>query len=348
MKKLLFLFSIAISAHLNAQQQPLLGSSIYTPHLMNFAFAGTNDVAQVDLISRMQWVGYENNPTTFLANGFVTIGKNKGQFGADKSLFASPERTVGVFKHVIGGTILHDRAGLLNHTAFRFNYAIHLPLTKNWMVSASLGAGYGHLFYNGNKVRVSDQTDEVALYQNQTNQSLPSTSAGIAIYTQQLSLGIGIEQMVKSELNFSNLATSATYNPHFTAYAAYEIGKGKFRVTPQVNYRFTSTVRGIADFGVQFKYNQAIWLGLYGRTSNALAVQLGANLFKGAYLAYGFDLPVGKLVNVASSSHEIRLGIYIGKKPKETKEETSKKSENTKTKEKTNVNEKFAEEDAVE
>lgn len=348
MKKLFVLLNIAISLQLNAQQQPLLGASIYNPHFMNFAFAGTNEVAQIDILSRMHWVGYENNPTTFLANGFVTLSKNKGQFSADKSFFASPERTVGVFKHVIGGTILHDRAGLINHTALRFNYAIHLPITKNWMVSASLGAGYGHLFFNGNNARMNDNTDAVAMHNLQTNQSVPATTAGIAIYTKQLSLGLGIEQMIKSNINFNELTPKSTYNPHFTAYAAYEIGSGAFRVTPQVNYRFTADVKGIADFGAQFKYNQAVWLGLYGRSSKSMAVQIGANLFKGAYLAYGIDLPVGRLSNARTTSHEIRLGIFLGKKQKETVKHEPVKESSTKRKVKENVNNKFADEDAVE
>lgn len=308
---------ILLSKGLVAQQDPILSNSINSPYLNNFALAGTTEAIQIDLISRLQWVGYNENPVTFLANGFVTLGKNKGQFATNKKqLFSNPEATLGVYKHVVGGNVYHDRIGLINRTSIKASYAIHLPISKKVTLSASLSAGYGNVGFNNKKIVVNTTTDILLNDLYSYNQNLFETSAGIGVYTKRLLFGFNVNQLMNSKTNFSNIDPRGSFNPQFLTNLSYDFEIGPVNIIPQAVYRFSNHTKGSLDFGFQVQYNRAIWLGLYARTSNAMIIQVGANLFKQAYLSYSFELPVAGLAKVTTTSHEIRLGIYLSKKKK--------------------------------
>ncbi len=353
MKKLIILINVLWSIQVMAQQQPTFTTTLNSPHLLNFAFAGTNEVAQIDLVNRMQWLGHSDNINTVLANGFVTLGTNKGGYQTTEGvgLYSSPSRTLGVYKHVVGGMLYNDRLGLINQTVIRANYAIHLPVTKKLMVSATLGIGYGNLTLNRGNARVQNQQDALLPQIAQLNQSLLNTSVGIGLYTEKLTFGFGIEQAIPNRVEFNDTELKGRYIPHYTATISYAFQAGKITIAPQAIYRFNKDLKSFADFGIQLQYNHSIWLGLYGRTTSTLMLQVGANLFKRAYLSYGIDIPVGKLVNVNSAAHEIRLGIYIGKKEKSKQEnvEVNQKVKSEKSKvDKEKIKLKFEDEDTIE
>ncbi len=328
MKTFFFICFLFAFHGLKAQQTPLFSSSLQAPHLKNFALAGTNDVAQLDLISRFQWIGYGQGPATLFANGFVTLGKDKGHFSPSSSqLFQSPDRRMGTYKHVIGGNIYHDRIGLLNTTSVKFAYAIHLPISSTWSFSASLSAGYGNVFLNFNEARVKDKTDEIYNDGHNANQSVFQTSAGLGIYNQNFTFGFGVDQMIRNKTKFADLSERGAFNPHFYTNASYAFNLGKISLIPQVAFRFSEHVRSSLDFGVQLQYNRAFWFGLYGRTSNAFMAQIGANLFKQAYIAYAFEAPVVGLARMATTSHELRLGIYLKKKDKSIQHQKAEERE---------------------
>jgi hypothetical protein len=59
-------------------------------------------------------------------------------------------------------------------------------------------------------------------------------------------------------------------------------------------------------------------------------VQIGANIIKNLYLAYGFEFATGKIRTSGSGSHEIQLGLFIGNNRNTDKEiKESKKEGNT-------------------
>ena len=67
------------------------------------------------------------------------------------------------------------------------------------------------------------------------------------------------------------------------------------------------------DLGVRFAYNRAAWLGVQYRTSNAIVFQVGANIIKNLYVAYGYEVATGKIRTASNGSHEIQLGFYLGR-----------------------------------
>ena len=63
-----------------AQQEFQFSNSAFNPYLLNPAAGGLTDVMQFEVASRVQWMGYDGGPSTFMASGHSQI-KFFGEIG---------------------------------------------------------------------------------------------------------------------------------------------------------------------------------------------------------------------------------------------------------------------------
>ena len=78
MKKILVLVSsIIISLSVSAQQEPIYTQYGMNQAMFNPAYAAVNNVMNVSLMSRVQWVGLNGAPFTNTLSGTTTFFGNK-------------------------------------------------------------------------------------------------------------------------------------------------------------------------------------------------------------------------------------------------------------------------------
>ena len=106
-------------------------------------------------------------------------------------------------------------------------------------------------------------------------------------------------------------------------------------VEPSINLKYASNSPLSVDFGSRFIFNGSTWLGVWYRTSNNVVFQVGSNLVKNLYVSYSYEQATGKIRNAASGSHEVQLGMYIGRKKadKKIEQKTERKVETNGTEE---------------
>lgn len=321
MKKITLSTSLVVSiSGLFGQQESQFATVNQNPYLLNPAAGGLYDVAQFDLNTRMQWVGYGQGPTTVVATGHsqIKIG-NSGQNGEfntkDQTLFASPKMSVGSMKHIVGGKILNDAIGPFSKTTIQGSYSVHLPLSKTINIGVGLGLGLTNFRINQSRVVLTDENDIAydAFLGNSSAQSIGDANAGFVLYGNGLFVGLSTSQVLRNKAKFADVMTNSVYNRHYYLNLRYGYKAGSITIEPAAIVKYAENSPLSADLGARFFYNNASWIGIYGRTSNSLVFQVGSNLVKNIYFSYSYEHAIGKIRNAASGTHEIHLGYYFGK-----------------------------------
>ena len=306
-----------------AQQESQFINVVNNPYILNPAAGGLTDVINFEVSSRTQWLGYNGGPQTFMftANSQVRFKKNGdkvlSEFNTeDKALFSNPDATIGKVKHVIGGRASNDAIGPFAKTSVFGSYAIHLPFTKKISFGVGLGVGWSNFRINQDRV-VLFQEDDAAYSQflgNSTGQNILDANAGIVFYDNHFVAGVSMTQLFKNKVTFADVATESFYNRHFFVTAKYRFDfDNKLSIEPSVITKLAENSPASLDLGVRFAYNRSAWLGVQYRTSNAIVFQVGANIVKNLYVAYGYEIATGKIRTASNGSHEIQLGFYLGK-----------------------------------
>lgn len=321
---------ICLSGESFAQQEGHYLNLASNPFMLNAAAGGLSDIAHIELSSRTQWAGYSGAPRSILLVGHtpLKVGKESesalSEFNNDNSmLFQSPKRTAGKMKHVLGGRAMYDAIGPFNKTSIYGSYAFHLPFTKTINFGAGIGLGWSNLGINQDRV-VLFQADDAAYNQflgNTSSQNILDANAGIVFYGEKLFVGLSTTQLLRNSVEFDDVVTESNFNRHYFLVAKYEFELNeKFSIEPTVVAKYVPNSPFSGDFGARFIYNKASWLALQYRTSNAFTFQLGTNIIKNIYVAYGFEMGTGPLRAGTNGTHELQLGFYIGKKRNTAKE----------------------------
>jgi type IX secretion system PorP/SprF family membrane protein len=326
--KTIFIFVVVfLSGFAFSQQESQFASSFNNPYLYNPAAGGLANVAQIDVVTRLQWTGAGQGPKTVNLSGHSVLGiggsaavesyNPKGKF-----MHALPTASTGTMKHVVGGRIMSDEIGVFSKVAAHASYAIHLPVVKEFNIGVGVGLGWSNFRINPNRVVLHDQNDDAYLMAltNTSQQHFFDANAGLVFYGKGLFFGASISQLFGNKAKFSGndfkVATNSRYNRQYVLNLAYGIKVGKSVLEPGVIAKFADNAPANFDFGARFIYRNATWLGVYGRTSNNLVFQFGTTLVENIYISYAYEHGVGKIRNAASGTHEIQLGIFLGKRTK--------------------------------
>lgn len=321
-----------------AQQEYQFSNSAFNPYLLNPAAGGMTDVMHFELSSRVQWLGYDGGPQTFMATGNsqFTFKKKEnkvlGEFntGGEK-LFAGPKVSVSKKKHVIGGKIWNDAIGPFAKTSFQASYAYHLPLSKKLNFGVGLGLGMSNFRVNASKVTLY-QTDDNTYSQflgNSAQQNLGDAQAGFVIYGEKLYLGVSSSQILKNDVVLNSVLTSSNFNRHYFTMLKYKVGINKsLAIEPSLLLKSVANSPLSYDLGARLISKNRSWAAFQYRKGGSMIFQVGSNLINNLYLAYSYEYSTGKLRTANNGTHELQLGWYIGKN--RNLEDELKEDKNTK------------------
>lgn len=331
--RIIFAFTMA-SFTASGQQESQFIHTVNNPYLLNPAATGFADVMQFELTSRTQWLGY-NGPQTFqlMGSSRVKIGRKTdkvlSEFNVeDNTLFSNPKVNTGTLKHIVGGRVLNDAIGPFGKTSLFGSYAIHLPFTENLNFGAGIGVGWSNFRINQDRVVLYQQDDASYSQFLGTNngQNILDANAGLVFYNSKFMGGFSMTQAFRNKARFTDVTTDSYYNRHYFLVARYRFDfENDFSLEPSVLAKFSEHSPASLDAGLRLGYRQSAWLGAQYRTSNAVTLQLGANIIKNMYLMYGYEIGTGKIRTAGNGTHEVQLGIYIGNNRNINKEIKGKK-----------------------
>lgn len=274
------------------------------PAYYNTAAIGTTDLLKIRAGMRMQWVGIDNAPRTFLAIADMPFKLFNKRFGVG---LVMQQESLGLFKNMnIGAQIAYKQ--------------------KLFKGTLSIGAqiGFFDQSFKGSEVYIPDDDD----YHQSTDEAIPQQDIrgnafdlGLGLFythrwfwaglsaTHLNSPSVKLDAETGENGNERNYEFNLGRTLYFMAGSNIPVKNTLFEVLPSmlVKTDFTFTTW---EATARVRYNKFLTGGFGYRWKDAAYVVLSAE-FKGFYIGYSYDYPTSAIAKASSGSHEIFAGYSL-------------------------------------
>ncbi len=274
------------------------------PAYYNAGAIGTTDLLRIRGGMRMQWVGIDNAPRSFVATADMPL-KLMGR------------------RWAVGLVLNQGSMGLYRSMNLGTRVAYHQPLFKG-RLSVGLGVGFVDQSFKGSEVFLPDGDD----YHQGSDDAIPTTdirgnaldlSLG-AYYTHRwFWAGISVNHLNSPTVSFNsetgeggvenNYEFKVGRSAYFMAGSNIAVKNTLLEVIPSLlvksDFNFTT-----AEVTARVRYNRFLSAGVGYRYKDALSLILAAEL-KGFYIGYSYDYPTSAIAKASSGSHEIIAGYSL-------------------------------------
>ncbi|MGM9847339.1 MAG: PorP/SprF family type IX secretion system membrane protein [Muribaculaceae bacterium] len=274
------------------------------PTFYNAGATGDTDFVRLRGGTRLQWMGIDNAPKSFLITGdmpFKFIGK---RFGTG---LVMQQESLGLYKNL--------------NIAAQLSYKHKL---FGGVLSAGLQVGIISETFKGSEVYIPDDDD----YHESTDDAIPTTDLtgtsldlGLGVYfTHKLfRAGVSCQHVNNPTITFNAESGESTNEKnyefkagrilYFMAESNIPVKNTLFEVIPSVLVKsdFTFTT---AEITGRVRWRKFLSLGVGYRYDDAVSLVLGAEL-KNFYIGYSYDYPTSAISKASSGSHEIFAGYSL-------------------------------------
>lgn len=286
--KALILFFIP--SCLLSQNEVQFSHFIQAGTFVNPALCGAKDGLNISLISRNQWVGFDNPPSTQLLN---------------------IEKQFEFLSSGMGLSLLNDRLGNESQTWFKFNYSYHLKPTHFLNINGGVTFGLISLEYNAATL-IYENFDPAGIYTSFST-FLPHIGSGVAVFYKSVNAGFSFSKTFDNSKDEWNMNLPHNYFAFFDYHLKVLPNLG---FIPSIYWQKTPYITSYI-FGIQTIALNKIYAGLFYRKQESYNIQLGYSITQNVNIGYGYDLSFGELTLYHSGSHEIYIGININPNAKE-------------------------------
>ncbi len=282
-----------------AQQEPQSSLYINNPMLYNPAFAGTFPYTSIQAGSRFQWIGIKGAPMTQYLS--FNTGFKKKSFG-------------------IGAHFINDIIGarLIQSAYVNFGYNIKLN-RKNHRLAFGMSGGIDieQLSFSNLYVNEDDVNDPFRINQMIYN---PNFGGGVYYYGEEFFAGVSVPRILQNQLAVYD--TSALNRHNFRNQHIYLSGGYSFKLTNTIKLRTSAMVRLVVNSPVTFDISSSVvfydkfLVGINYRYNESIGVNANFKAGKKWIIGYAYDFPTNGLVLKQWGSHEIMIGLMLGKERK--------------------------------
>ena len=314
MKKELLLTAVLlfVCTAIFAQGDFRLSEQMFSRINQNPSAIGNNDKIQIFTAGRMQYVGMglEQSPTSALLNGHYYNEKIKSGFGLSFS---------------------YDELGLFNQTInAKLCYAYNIDLFEGGLLSLGLSAGVVNKMFDPSRHVWRDEGDPLDGGDEITNTTAFDLDFGFEFSWKYLLVGASITHLPGITQDVKTTAAPT----HINAYLRGNIYlPKKFNLIPAAAYTNIGACNSgkliegenadkviigqehLIDFSLTAIYDGKYWLGVGYRLNSAVSFMAGFE-WHWLRIGYCYDLSVGPVWDLTSSTHEVMLSFVIPtKKP---------------------------------
>lgn len=309
-----------------AQQLPQYSQYQRNQIMSNPGAAGSYDFLDLTLGGRYQWAGFDNSPKTAYAYGSSVINKPKVRYNPSLRTSTGPVRnpkvSTGRVKHAIGGEFYLDEYGAFRKLSFSGIYAVHLPITKTSNLSLGTKIGVTSNNFLADRAVVLTELQGNGGMDDTYNQFLQDQSSvnflniglGLYYYSDQFFFGVSADQLSRDFVSFGTGTANFDPNMHMQFIAGYKFPISEnLSLMPSLIGKYMNPAPFSFDANLQLEYKEWLWFMAGYRNSNDIIVGLGANINERFKLGYSYDFTTSKIGNYTSGSHEVVLGLMIGR-----------------------------------
>lgn len=246
------------------------------------------------------------------AHALVHIDRFPGGNMLDRELLTYSAR-INKYNSGIGFSYNRYRFSILAQDQLKVNYAYHMELAKEHVLSTGVSFGY---FRNDMSQFVGYSYDQNSLIIDTITGGVGhafSVDAGLNYHYRKLNIGFSIDQLNQPTFNSGDFGNKLYMTYSF--YGSYLFGKSSgFQVKPQFLYSQTNAFKEL-NLMVTGIYKNTYSLSFMTRLRNTMGLVFGYTLNDKYTISYAYGFTVSKLNNGFSrGSHELHVGILLPKK----------------------------------
>lgn len=298
-----------------AQGDAMLTHYWAVPTYYNPAAVGETDYLRLRGGTRLQWIGIDHAPRTFLATADLPFKFAEKRFGA-------------------GITIQQESMGLYRNLIASLQLGYKVKLLKGELTLALQG-GFLNEQFKGSEVYIPDDDD----FHQPDDEAIPDHDVtgnafdlGVGAYYRRGGswLGVALLHANNPTVTFSaegagggitgdigsaggegmkNFEFTASRTLYFTAGSNIKVKNTLLEVIPSMLVMTDFTTTSFELTG-RVRYNSMFSAGVGYRYKDAVSLMLGAE-FKGVFLGYSYDYNLSDIAKVSSGSHEIFAGYSL-------------------------------------
>lgn len=280
-----------------AQQDPQFTQYMFNLLALNPAYAGSSDRLSMKALTRHQWVGFEGAPTT------QTLTAHGPVFNESFAL---------------GGTVMRDAHGPVTQYGFMVDAAYRMFLGNSTL---AFGLKGGLNLFQGKFAELNPQTAGDQVFQANVNTKLdPQFGFGVMWYSERHYLGLSTPKLLRTEffqtdsLAFVSLPGQ---RPHYFLTGGYVFDLGLYhKFKPTLLVKAVQGAPVSFDLSANFLFFEKFWLGAMYRHTDAVGALAQYHITNDLTVGYAYDFPLSRLRNYSGGSHEIMVGLDLGKPPK--------------------------------
>jgi len=293
MKKIIII-GIALLGGLStyAQQEAMFTHYMFNTLAINPAYAGSRDALTVTALHRSQWVGFDGAPTTQTLTLHSPVFNNK----------------IG-----LGLSVVNDKIGPLNTTAFYGDFAYKLKVSKKGTLAFGLKGGINLVQGDLNTLQLEDEGDE-SFSNNIESDVSPNFGFGMYYSTSKWYVGLSTPKLLENKFSNSNstesTAVSAEQRHYFLiAGTVFNLNEdGSLKLKPTTFVKVTNGAPLEADLTGMVIIKDKIELGAMFRTGDAVGLLVGYNFTDQLRFGYSFDWSFANTTGKYNNgSHEVML-----------------------------------------
>jgi len=306
----LFISLIQTSVYAQAQM-PYYRQFFFNPYMFNPAYVAINDETEINLSYRQQWIDFKDAPVTISANAqFPTSGRV-----------------------ALGLSVSSDKQVLLRNNNFMGTFGYIVPISENQSLRFALSAGIGQ-----NKLDLTAEelnTNDPTIINASSNNFYVDGNFGVVYTHSGLRLGFALTDIFESnsfnEDNFNEFELSNLKNRIYSVSYKFDLGHfGNFALEPYFLYRQSKDgLQDAWEAASVLYYKDKFWTGGSYNQHNGVALFLGMNLKETIKFSYSYEFPPFSSGFTSNSSHELHVGIRLGKKKTNTPLKKSKTNYNS-------------------
>ncbi len=293
----LFLVLLLIHVIGFTQQEPQSSLYMFNPQYFNPAYAGSRGTIHLVAHHRSQWVGIQGAPMTQYFSFSMPLAK----------------QNIGIGLHAT-----NDMIGVRRNTGVFADFAYALKLNRfNHRLAFAItgGADLYQVDYSG--LPVQDPNDpNYGL--GSFFRAMPNFGLGIMYYGKNHFVGFSIPRLLSFSLNHqTGWGGPSAIIRHYYLVGGYNFNVGpEWQIKPSAIIQLTENAPPTFTLNPSAVWIKKLWMGLLWRYNESLGFNLGLYLWEKLHIAYAFDFPYNDLRYNNYGSHEILIGIDIGKRKK--------------------------------
>ena len=273
------------------QQQSLFTNAFINPIYYAPAYVGSTNYHEVGFFHRSQWVGFKGAPSNFYFN-FHGSYKNRA-------------------KHGYGFQLENERTGLLSKTGVYANYGYQMRLSDKLKLGFGIRPGFAQYrvrIYDG---VIADEGDDVFSASVYSGNAF-DVNAGFRLYSERFEFVGTFQHVISKALPLKSYNQNLQF--HYTALVSYRLALKKgWELKPALLFNYTQPVPPQLSVLLQATYQDKYFGGFSFRSSDAVGIFLGLNLFERLSITYGYDYSFSGIRKYSNGSHEVGIKFILTK-----------------------------------